>query len=439
MVQERPTQSEFNAAAALELLNTEALLSVNLAVARFTHTVAPPASGDLYIAYNAANLFASTPVFKADYNLWLSIPVPSAPQLTTLREALATAICKSPTTQFSIAIVSGLHTVYAPTWVLNLWPRLRTLIQHSKAWLKASDLLEKCTGSDGTMQRLALELVSRLTSLPLDSPIPGFSYLQTSDLPDLLCNEWLSDEHINAGGEFINAHPSCKPNIRVLNSFFIISTGVVNQLLILINLPSHWAFIFVDVSLRTYSYFDTLAPAQISVPQTCIGLLHPRNPSPLICSSIATRVALLPSNMVAHAISGSNQFPMWTQATAAEHRLRWGIHFLHPSINLSGPIGPFTLDVNVEDLVEKGFNPAAPFDNFEAPLCPPDSGKPPVELSLRFPANTTRLKQSLLPFKRISHDEWHAQETKRLGAHQIEREEYQDKQQLLAIQETLTR
>jgi Ulp1 family protease len=205
--------------------------------------------------------------------------------------------------------------------------------------------------------------------IPLDSLVPSLDPLCTSRLPSLITDSWLSDEHINAGCDFVNHHPHCPSNLRVLHSFFLgslqsrsrrrqsaapmgharaldtpIAHGTVNELLIPVHRPSHWALLYLDLITRCYVYVDSLSPESNAVPWSSINpinewlsevfnrdvVLAPGS-RPFILGaqsdSHSCGVAVL-SSMAYYALGGD--FLPWFQHSAKEHRLRWALALFAP-------------------------------------------------------------------------------------------------------------
>ncbi|KAG8921912.1 hypothetical protein FRC01_014745, partial [Tulasnella sp. 417] len=118
-----------------------------------------------------------------------------------------------------------------------------------------------------------------------------------ADVAILLGANWLTDEHMNAGGDWINAQLGQSSRKRVLNTHFLgslainrsqnpiwnparprqldqlVRTGKVNFLMIPIYLHHHWAYLHVNIENRSCIYIDSLNPNQILTPDGILELL----------------------------------------------------------------------------------------------------------------------------------------------------------------------
>jgi hypothetical protein len=282
-----------------------------------------------------------------------------------------------PNTSLSIAISYASQTFCLPPWVLKLWPCLHTIISHCWSWAKAKTMLLQLSNTAGGCKDLAQDMLNQLSMIPVDSTIPALTPFRTSDLPDLLCDTWLSDDHINAGSEFITLHPSCLPSIRVLNSFFIehlrrnfersstwsprcstkldnqVASRTVTDLLIPVHCPSHWTFLYVNIAARCYSYADTLQVETYHAPWSTIDLINRwlsgvlssnilllPSPRPFAlgkqCDSHSCGVAVL-SSIAHYALGGV--FQPWTQQSTKEHRLQWALWLSNPTVGFRSVCG----------------------------------------------------------------------------------------------------
>jgi hypothetical protein len=357
----------------LERLNLEATLPVDLAIARFAHTSLLPKSVTVLLCSLPPSIFISLDTLNICYNLWLSFPVPSSYQLSQLRQTLDVTNSNSspsnPLLSLNISYMS--HNVYAPTWVLSIWPQLDSIMVCSQAWGTARSALVTIASAPGMNQMLAHEILGRLSVLPVDSTIQMLAPFRTSHLPELLCDDWLSDEHINAGVRYVNLHPQCTPSICVLDSYFLgylqrnfehfgtwsphrpvvldslIASTSITELLIPVHSPGHWTLLHVNITTKCYAYVDTLELAVNRPPWSTIDLVNR-----WLSSILGTNILLVPScrpfnigsqydghscgvavlSTIAHyALGGS--YIAWCQSTAKQHRLKWALHFSNCSTN----------------------------------------------------------------------------------------------------------
>ncbi|KAG8678879.1 hypothetical protein FRC08_017411 [Ceratobasidium sp. 394] len=314
----------------------------------------------------------------------------------------------------------------------------------------------------------------RLSHLPLDLPVPAFTHFRTSELPDLLCDGWLSDEHMNAGCQLLNAHPSRVPQLQILNTYFLrylelnferstawaprrpfgldtlIAGGVVDQLFIPVYLPSHWALLYIDISLERFAYIDTLdlegsqPPSQsldhVNRWLSCVlgrNILLDATAPPFSVGeqldSNSCGVAVLSS--IAHHSLATGCFPSWTQETALEHRLQWALLLSNMSTDeLATPT------VRLEDLIGDDLDPLESTPSLAAEDSEPDDdagslSEPSLPPCSPIPAvRTHTLVQSTLPFKRITRQEYEAQETRRYNERKEEKLDYLERIGLLQAQ-----
>jgi Ulp1 family protease len=214
---------------------------------------------------------------------------------------------------------------------------------------------EDSSTTDIEVRHLVKRLNEHICSIPLDAPAPGLDPFRISSLPGLIQDSWLTDEHINAGCDFINNHPTRASSVRALHSFFLgslhlqfqrrlahplchallldslISNGSVSELLIPVHLPSHWALLYVDIATRLYTFIDSLSPSKNSMSGSSINLLDQwlsevlnRDIALVPCirpfelgtqsDSHSCGVAVLSS--MAHYVLGAG-FPSWTRPTGS--------------------------------------------------------------------------------------------------------------------------
>lgn len=347
----------------LDRINCEATLSVAAALSRLAHIPHPPGSQYIQLSDNSPSIFTSSSNVESSFDVLLQLPIPDVLHRSAVRNALAKASEEFPDLEPSLEVNYASHLVYLPVWILDLWPSLGTLVSHCRDWALARSTLFQMTESSPEMKELVQQLTNHLTVIPLDTVVPSLDPLRTSCLPDLITNSWLSDSHINAGCDFINNHPSCPYNLRVLHSFFLgvlrlrlqrrskapsrrtvaldglISDGTINELLIPVHQPSHWALLYIDLVPRRYAYIDSLDPARNTLSWSCINpvnewlsevfnrdIVLSAGVRPFVLGaqsdSHSCGVAVLSS--MAHYALGSN-FPAWFQHSAKEHRLRWAL------------------------------------------------------------------------------------------------------------------
>lgn len=213
---------------------------------------------------------------------------------------------------------------------------------------------------------LALSVLEHFPSIALDIVMPRISPFHTSYLTCFLGNNWLSDDHINAGADLINWHPDHLPHIHVLSTFFVeslqarfkrqptwiprhpqalethIASGSVTELFIPLHSPSHWSVIHINITNKTYSHCDTLALDEFLLPETQIQplsrwlsyilganiILAPvRHTFRVGAQSDSDSCGVAVLTTIASCVLRSAPLP-WSQLTSKEHRIDWVLQFL---------------------------------------------------------------------------------------------------------------
>ncbi|KAG9085057.1 hypothetical protein FRC06_003752 [Ceratobasidium sp. 370] len=427
----------------LEKLQLEASQPIDVAISVFSNLPPPPDEQFVSLSDSNPEILLSPDVFEESFSLFLALPTPSPSQLADIRVLLTkAATCDPGSLPRSLCIACADRQVHVPTRVVQVWPCIHTLIRLSLAWVKIINNLISLSDSSTPSGSLASKLLDQMTTLSLDSPVPNshLRHLRTSDLPILIQDAWLSDDHINAGVELINWHPERAQGVYALNSYFVdylrrqfersatypatcmtkldrlITSLDVNELLIPLHLPSHWVLLHINIPLRCYSYTDTLNLGERSAPPVTIDLINHWLSSlldlPIVLTSSSRQfgvgaqldssscgVAVM-STMAYYALGGLHC--VWTQAATMEHRLVWAICFTSTVEGLDLPV----LDIFLEDLDDDSY---------------PDSHSDSIGSELENPpsyhvhrSRSKNLKQTTLPFKSIPRDEhYFAQETRR--------------------------
>jgi hypothetical protein len=352
----------------LSKLSSEASSSVESALSVFDQTPITPNTLFIHPSTVLPTLFTTSNDFDCSYAAWISLPIPTVLQVSTLLNELS-QVSKSLPPALSLDVSYNSQHFYLPIWIIDHWARLRTLVSHCRSWARSQIWLLELAQSTGECQSLAIDCLEQLSTIPLDSTIPSLAPFRTSYITDLLGETWLSDDHINAGGELINHHTARASHIRVLNSFFvptlrlnlerrstwsprqpilldsIIADGSVTELLIPLHRPSHWALLYVDILGRHYSYCDTLCPDEVSLPWSVISLLNrwlsvilgdtisltpTSHPFPFGAQSDSHSCGVAVLTSMAHYALGKQTLP-WSQSLAREHRMDWALQLSEPS------------------------------------------------------------------------------------------------------------
>ncbi|QRV97854.1 hypothetical protein RhiJN_25873 [Ceratobasidium sp. AG-Ba] len=317
----------------------------------------------------APALFTNPDNIDSLFDIWLQIPVPNVLHRSAVHGAIAQASEEFPGVDILLEVTYQSGVVHLPLWIMDIWPTLGTLAFHCREWASARSNLLRIASPGLDIGLLAQEILQELDYVPLDAVVPALNPFCLSHLPDLIMDTWISDNHINAGCNFVNGHPSCPSHIQILNSFFLaylrlrfgrsagsqrralpldglIADGAVRELLIPVHRLSHWALLYVDLVTWQYAYFDSMSPNINSVPDlvidpinTWISSLYNRD---LIChpgvqpfllgvqlDSHSCGVAVLSS--IAHYALGGGEFQPWLQDSAKLHRLQWVLKLVHPN------------------------------------------------------------------------------------------------------------
>jgi hypothetical protein len=190
----------------------------------------------------------------------------------------------------SIRLSTDSHRRY-PLWVEKLLGELDIAQRKQVCWEKASDWLHlvmsrSLTASSERTRCLALECFGRWDVIPWDVTIPGLGqavHLTSRDLSVFLSDDWLNDEMVNAGTDYILRQLPVASPIRIVNCLFLgslrnfrashesytprrgskldrsIMAGEVDTLYVpLHTLNSHWTLMKVDLANRQFSYHDSL-------------------------------------------------------------------------------------------------------------------------------------------------------------------------------------
>lgn len=455
----------------LDKLNSEASLPVGSAITRFAHVLSVQQFPSVSLSNSPCTYFTCADTFETSYDLWLALPVPSPSQLSQLRQGLAEVQAGSLGLDVpSLEVSYAHHLIYLPAYVVNLWSRLSTIIQHCKAWATARSVLVQLANADEDSAPLAQDMLNRLSFIAVDSPIPALLYFRTSHLPDLITNSWLSDDHMNAGAQFINLNPQRASSVYVFDTFWIphlhrnlerctngavprpnvadclVASGTATDLMIPIHQPSHWAFLYVDVTRRRYSFCDTLDPRNTSGPSEYADLV-----SRWLSRILGTSVTLVPaarpfelgyqtdghscgvavlSTMACYALG--HPFPSWTQPTTKFHRLSWALwlsstllpaDYEYSSSSTAEPSGPapssptFTPVIDLSSAMSDSDSISSLSDN--ATHTPSNVSTSQSNVALAKPP----LRQTILPFKSVPRNEWRAQEKRRYHDRREDREQ----------------
>jgi hypothetical protein len=178
-------------------------------------------------SYNSdlPNIFVGDPdglIFQNDLRECRPCPIASLKHVSSLRK------------QFNNAWLSGARSIRLPgdpitrypLWIEHLLGDLEISSRKERAWKKASDWLFSTASSavDSETCDLVAECFESLNDIPWDTTVPGLGRavsLTTKDLASFLSDDWLNDEMMNAGTDFITRRLGRESRTRVVNVLFI--------------------------------------------------------------------------------------------------------------------------------------------------------------------------------------------------------------------------
>lgn len=191
-----------------------------------------------------------------------------------------------------------------PLWMEKLVQEVNIFTAKRMAWSKAVDWLhgmDEQTTIDARTLSLAVQCRQRIADIPWNSVVPGFSagvHLVTRSLSSLLGYDWLDDEIINAGGEYITRQLGLKSRSHIVNCLLPIQLDnmrarsttyspskvrtldtrirahELDRLFIPLHVHgNHWTLVIFDLKSRTYMYADS-RDASAQVPRQSINILR---------------------------------------------------------------------------------------------------------------------------------------------------------------------
>ncbi|KAI0695988.1 hypothetical protein BC835DRAFT_1414529 [Cytidiella melzeri] len=272
---------------------------------------------------------------------------------------------------FNTAWLNGAQSIIIPSdpshryplWVEKLLQEMYHCHKKQRLWYASASWLSETACLSPSSAVLAAECQETFGVLPWAGPVPGFSsavHLTMADLSRFLSNEWLNDEMINAGLDYIlrDMQEGCR--VMLVNSLFISSLrkmrkrenwysrkdtqldkAIYNKDTDELYIPlhvcnSHWTLIKIDLVNYTYSYSDSLSrsaqvPMEImSLLQWWLEQLMPEVSGKTLKSiaapysmpqqrdSYSWGVVVL-STLAKHLLD----FEPWSNKTKGDHRLQW--------------------------------------------------------------------------------------------------------------------
>lgn len=270
----------------------------------------------------------------------------------------------------SITFSSNSHHRY-PLYSEQLLGHLSNAIHKMQKWAPAYERLEEVSQNGDICAVLAEVVWECFNNIPWDSSIPGLGQavsLHTQDLTSLLSTDWLNDELINGGLNFIMRQLPVDTYVRLMNCYSIevlknarkrgkikatylwginiaIHIGDVDELYLPVNISRcHWTVLKIDLCEFTYCYADSL-DADAEPPVEIIDLLEwwlnqIQAEGEVVNRNVTGTIRLIPleSQFVVARQTDSHscrvcvistiasevlKYELWTKETSHQHHLEW--------------------------------------------------------------------------------------------------------------------
>ncbi|KAJ6504529.1 hypothetical protein DFH09DRAFT_943717 [Mycena vulgaris] len=228
---------------------------------------------------------------------------------------LFTAIPFLPTLRgsFNDAWISGSKSIcfphlpgkFYPLWTENFLSEIKSFVSKRSRWQSATEWLKGLQLPQDEPHTSLLNRAWRvLGRLPWDGVVPGLScavHLTMPDLASFLGTDWLNDEMINAGADWILRRLEPWSRVRIINCLFIqslanactaagggsynpaqfspidkaILAGLVDNLYFPLHVSgNHWTLLKIDLVAKTISYADSLGALGRSPPAEELALVR---------------------------------------------------------------------------------------------------------------------------------------------------------------------
>ncbi|KAJ6493278.1 hypothetical protein C8R45DRAFT_1073220 [Mycena sanguinolenta] len=176
-----------------------------------------------------------------------------------------------------------------PLWTENLLHDIKTYVEKRRRWESATRWIDAAAQQSWALAKPGEQLVNgccdMLGIVPWDATVPGLSraiHLTTQDLVLFLSTEWLNDEMINAGTDYILRRLLPGSRTRILNCLFIqrlgniraqseiypvslspiekaIRSGLVDTVWFPLHVSgNHWMLLKIDIVTQTITHADSL-------------------------------------------------------------------------------------------------------------------------------------------------------------------------------------
>lgn len=185
--------------------------------------------------------------------------------------------------------LSADNPVRFPLWIENVLTQLRSATQRYDAWSACAEWLMATASTSPTCSTLAVECQETFEVLPWSGPVLGFGpavHLTMEHLSRLLSHQWLNDEIMNAGLDYILRDLQKEAGVTLLNSLFVnshrnmrgtnpdaiyqtrrptlidssIRQGDIEEVYVPLHVDSsHWTLLNINLVDSTYWYGDSLS------------------------------------------------------------------------------------------------------------------------------------------------------------------------------------
>ncbi|KAJ6524888.1 hypothetical protein DFH09DRAFT_1372073 [Mycena vulgaris] len=267
-----------------------------------------------------------------------------------------------------------------PLWSVDLLESVKLFLGKRHRWEQARQWLDAAAETVPVALFTACDDILRI--LPWDTTVPGLSpavHLTTQDLAFFLSSQWLNDEMINGGVDYILRRLKPGSRIRILNCLFIqtlsiararsesyappsfsaIEKSIRNGGALTIYLPlhingNHWTLLKADLRSKTVSVADSLrGPPPTTelelvrwwlgsiLPGTSFTVVTPNIPSPRQRDSHSCGIIVL--SILATILLDEE---IWCPAHAQRHRMEW---FLRLTESFTDEDDPNSPDIHASD------------------------------------------------------------------------------------------
>ncbi|KAJ6580890.1 hypothetical protein B0H19DRAFT_1112801 [Mycena capillaripes] len=261
-------------------------LTVTELLAIPTSTPSDPPLGSYHASYSE-KVDKLVPVDEIAPASWCDILISAIPYLSKLRSTFNNAwLSGANSIRFPHLPLPNLY----PLWTENLLFDVKTYIGKRRRWEDAANWINAAAQQTWASvnkhgERLISGCRDMLEILPWDVTVPGLSRaanLTTQDLALFLSAEWLNDDMINAGTDYILRRLIPGSRIRILNCLFIqrlgniraqseiyptsfspiekaIRGGLVDTIWFPLHVSgNHWTLLKINLVAKTIAYADSL-------------------------------------------------------------------------------------------------------------------------------------------------------------------------------------